>query len=74
MWLLKVLAHLKIPELCPKSGTDYKARAASGSPAIKVSEAIPMVAWWARVQGGPGVGVFGREPGGKWVSMCLLKA
>lgn len=33
-----------------------------------------LVAQWARVQGGPGVSVLGKEPWGRWVSMKLLKA
>lgn len=65
----------KSPQPYPKSGIDDQdARAVSGCPAFKVSEGILLVAQRTRVQEGPWVGVLGREPGVKWISMDLPKA
>lgn len=65
----------KSPQPCLKSRIDDQdARAASGSPAFKVSERILLVAQWTRVQGGPWVGALGKEPEVKWISMGLPKA
>lgn len=74
MCLLKVLAHLKTRSPVPSLGPIMRPGLHVGLRHLRSQKPFLLVAQGARVQGGPRVGVLGREPGAEWVSMGLLKA